>query len=127
MVGLSGSSAIVLASFKCLLAYFQITIEDLKIRKQDLPQVILNIEKLELGISAGLQDRVVQVYGGLVHMDFSMIQFEKLGSGLYTKHDISMLPPLYLAYSTENGIITCYLLIHYIFIYLIYKNIDNDF
>jgi galactokinase/mevalonate kinase-like predicted kinase len=33
--------------------------------------VILNIEKEELGISAGLQDRVIQTYGGLVHMDFT--------------------------------------------------------
>jgi len=31
------------------------------------PNLILNAEK-ELGIVAGLQDRVAQVYGGLVYM-----------------------------------------------------------
>jgi galactokinase/mevalonate kinase-like predicted kinase len=33
----------------------------------------LDIEKNELGIAAGLQDRVVQTYGGLVFMDFSLL------------------------------------------------------
>jgi galactokinase/mevalonate kinase-like predicted kinase len=37
----------------------------------EFPEVILSIEKHELGISAGLQDRVIQTYGGVVHMDFS--------------------------------------------------------
>ena len=37
----------------------------------DYPEVILSIERDEIGISAGLQDRVIQTYGGLVHMDFT--------------------------------------------------------
>lgn len=41
----------------------------------DFPQVILDIEKKELGISAGLQDRVIQTYKGLVLMDFSNVSF----------------------------------------------------
>lgn len=36
-------------------------------RVVDRPNLILNAEK-ELGIVAGLQDRVVQVYGGVVYM-----------------------------------------------------------
>jgi galactokinase/mevalonate kinase-like predicted kinase len=94
MVGLSGSSAIIVAAFKGLLRFYGLTIKDLNIEKTgtflyfpsfhnfsnyrncffsflEYPQVILNIEKEELGISAGLQDRVIQTYGGLVHMDFS--------------------------------------------------------
>ena len=34
---------------------------------EDRPRVILSAEQ-ELGITAGLQDRVAQVYGGLVYM-----------------------------------------------------------
>lgn len=34
---------------------------------EDRPRVILSAEE-ELGITAGLQDRVAQVYGGLVYM-----------------------------------------------------------
>lgn len=70
-MGLSGSSAIIVATFRSLLRYYNLTIDDLKIEKVRFPEVILNIEKEELGISAGLQDRVIQTYGGLVHMDFT--------------------------------------------------------
>jgi hypothetical protein len=67
----------------------------------DFPQVILDIEKEELGIAAGLQDRVIQTYGGIVHMDFSAMQTE--AKGVYTPLDPSMLPELYLLYNTEEG------------------------
>lgn len=70
-MGLSGSSAIIVATFRSILRYYNLTIDDLKIEKERFPEVILNIEKEELGISAGLQDRVIQTYGGLVHMDFT--------------------------------------------------------
>lgn len=62
--GLSGSSAIACAAFSCLLDFYNVREKiGVKIR----PQLILNAEK-ELGIVAGLQDRVAQVYGGLVYM-----------------------------------------------------------
>lgn len=64
------------------------------------PNLVLNAEK-ELGIVAGLQDRVAQVYGGLVYMDFSKENMEKLGHGVYIPMDISLLPPLHLIYA-EN-------------------------
>jgi hypothetical protein len=35
----------------------------------------------ELGITAGLQDRVIQVYGGLVYMDFERGLVERHGHG----------------------------------------------
>ena len=44
----------------------------------DYPEVILSIERDELGISAGLQDRVIQCFGGLVHMDFSKTKVSQL-------------------------------------------------
>lgn len=38
--------------------------------RDQLPSFVLAVENEELGITAGLQDRVVQAYEGLVHMDF---------------------------------------------------------
>ena len=62
MVGLSGSSAIVTAAVFSLLRFYGLDAErDLKIPKARLPQLILDCELHELGITAGLQDRVVQV------------------------------------------------------------------
>ena len=62
--GLSGSSAIVSAALGCLLDFYNVRH---LIKLQVRPNLVLNAEK-ELGIVAGLQDRVAQVYGGLVHM-----------------------------------------------------------
>jgi hypothetical protein len=56
---LAGSSAIVTATLKCLMAFFGLTEADLP--KELQPQFILDVEKSELNISAGLQDRVIQV------------------------------------------------------------------
>jgi glucuronokinase len=60
----------------------------------------------ELGITAGLQDRVIQVYGGTVFMDFSESLMSSRGYGEYSYLDSSLLPPLFLAYlrqGTESG------------------------
>ncbi|KAL0855896.1 hypothetical protein Bca101_061049 [Brassica carinata] len=95
--GLSGSSAIVSAALSCLLDFYNVRH---LIKLQLRPNLVLNAEK-ELGIVAGLQDRVAQVYGGLVHMDFSKEHMDKLGHGIYTPMDISLLPPLHLIYA-EN-------------------------
>jgi glucuronokinase len=64
------------------------------------------VEADELGITAGLQDRVIQVYEGLVFMDFAPEQMhEQRGylCGHYEPLDPALLPPVYLAYSTEHG------------------------
>lgn len=95
--GLSGSSAIVCAALNCMLDFYQVRH---LVKVEERPNLILAAEK-ELGIVAGLQDRVVQVYGGLVFMDFSKIHMDKLGHGIYTTMDISLLPPLFLIYA-EN-------------------------
>ncbi len=42
-----------------------------EIADQDLPSVALAAERNELGITAGLGDRVVQTYGGLVYLDLA--------------------------------------------------------
>lgn len=95
--GLSGSSAIVCAALSCLLDFYQVRH---LIKVEVRPNLILNAEK-ELGIVAGLQDRVAQVYGGLVFMDFDKKLMEELGHGNYTPMDLDVLPPLYLIYA-EN-------------------------
>lgn len=59
--------------------------------------MILDIERVELGIACGLQDRVVQTYGGLVYMDFTGPR------NVYTEADKSLLPPMYLAYNISAG------------------------
>ncbi|HMF30577.1 MAG TPA: GHMP kinase, partial [Candidatus Lokiarchaeia archaeon] len=60
-VGLAGSSAIIISTLKALCQFYDVTIP-LPI----LPNIALSVEKEELGIQGGLQDRVAQVYGGLV-------------------------------------------------------------
>ncbi|KAL5719850.1 glucuronokinase [Ranunculus cassubicifolius] len=95
--GLSGSSAIVSAALNCLLDFYNVRH---LIKVEVRPNLILSAEK-ELGIVAGLQDRVAQVYGGLVYMDFSKEHMEKFGYGTYIPMDISLLPPLHLIYA-EN-------------------------
>lgn len=95
--GLSGSSAIVCAALSCLLDFYGVRH---LIKVEVRPNLVLAAEK-ELGIVAGLQDRVAQVYGGLVYMDFSKEYMDDLGHGIYTPMDISLLPPLHLIYA-EN-------------------------
>ncbi|KAK4483180.1 hypothetical protein RD792_010360, partial [Penstemon davidsonii] len=95
--GLSGSSAIVCAALSCLLDFYNV---GHLIKVEVRPKLILSAEN-ELGIVAGLQDRVAQVYGGLVYMDFDKKLMEDLGHGEYTPMDIDLLPPLYLIYA-EN-------------------------
>lgn len=65
-----------------------------------MPQHILDIEKVELDISAGLQDRVIQTYGGVVFMDFTKPASD---STRYTPLDPQLLPPMYLAYDACAG------------------------
>lgn len=98
-VGLAGSSAIIVATMRTLMDFYRVSIP------QDvLPSLVLSVESEQLKIAAGLQDRVVQVYGGLVFMDFSadrMIRKHGLQCGVYEPLDPSLLPPLYVAYSEE--------------------------
>jgi glucuronokinase len=56
------------------------------------------VEEEELDIRAGLQDRVIQTYGGVVYMDFDRQLIEKRGYGEYIPLSPFNLPPLFLAY-----------------------------
>jgi glucuronokinase len=92
-VGLAGSSAIVTATFKALMEFYGVTIP-----KPLLPGVIMEVETKELGIPAGYQDRVIQVYQGMVFMDFNRSYLETHGHGRFEELDPGLLPPLYVAY-----------------------------
>lgn len=95
--GLSGSSAIVCASLNCLLDFYAVRH---LVKVEHRPSLILSAEG-ELGITAGLQDRVAQVYGGLVYMDFKKEHMDKMGHGEYIPMDTSLLPQMHLIYA-EN-------------------------
>lgn len=100
-VGLAGSSAIIVATLRALLDFYGVS---LPLEAQ--PSLVLSVEREELGIAAGLQDRVIQVYGGLVYMDFSreaLVEICGLPCGRYERLDPALLPPLYVAYSEEVG------------------------
>ncbi len=93
-VGLGGSSAIVTAVLRGLLDF-----HELEIPIEDLPDLALSAETEELGIAAGLQDRVAQAYQGLTYMDFDPGR----GRPAYEPLDPSLLPPVCLAYATGSG------------------------
>jgi glucuronokinase len=54
----------------------------------------------ELHIPAGLQDRVIQVYEGLVFMDFAQEIMRKQGYGRYEPLEPKLLPKLYMPTAT---------------------------
>ena len=49
---------------------------------EERPTLVLRAEE-ELGITAGLQDRVIQVYGGVVYMDFAKEFMQQHDYGRY--------------------------------------------
>jgi glucuronokinase len=95
-VGMAGSSAIVTACFRALMDFYQV-----EIPRHILPNEILAVEADELGISAGLQDRVAQAYQGLVYMDFDKALMDRQGFGSYEPLPPTLLPNLYIAYQTK--------------------------
>jgi glucuronokinase len=98
-VGLAGSSAIIVATLRCLMDFYGVEIP-LAVQ----PSLALAVEVEELGITAGLQDRVIQVYEGLVSMDFAaerMLETHGYRHGLYERLDPKLLPPIYIAYKAD--------------------------
>lgn len=89
-VGLGGSSAIVIATARALCE-----LHGVPLPPDQLASFALAVETEDLGIAAGLQDRVAQAYGGLTFMDF--------GTGVYQALDPALLPPLFIAWNEEAG------------------------
>lgn len=97
LVGLSGSSAICSAMLKALMKFYAIDIP-LEIR----PTLCLEAER-ELGINCGFQDRVIQIYNGLVFMDFDRAFVEAHNHGRYERLDPKALGNVYIAYDANRA------------------------
>lgn len=98
-VGLAGSSSLIVATLRCLLEFYNVTMP-LTVQ----PSFVLSVETEELGIAAGLQDRVIQCYEGLVYMDFDKAcarQVENFTTYAYEPLDTTWLPNFYVAYHTD--------------------------
>jgi glucuronokinase len=85
-VGLGGSSAIVIAVLRALCELHGTALSPAR-----MAELALAIETEDLGIAAGLQDRVAQAYGGLVFMEFG-------DGGAYEQLASALLPPLVVAW-----------------------------
>ena len=92
-LGMGGSSAIVTAALRGLCEYFQV---DIPLPVQ--AKLVLEVETREINVPAGPQDRVIQVYEGLVYMDFRKDLMESRSYGEYERLDPSLLPDMYVAY-----------------------------
>jgi glucuronokinase len=95
-LGLGGSSAIITASLRALCRYY-----GLDIPLPVFANIVLETETRELNVPAGLQDRVIQAYQGLVYMDFSRHLMEQRGYGVYEAMDPGLLPQAFVAYRTS--------------------------
>lgn len=98
LVGLSGSSAICSAMLKALIKFYEVVIP-----QEYQPTICLEAEKLELGINCGFQDRVIQIYNGLVFMDFEKSFVEANNHGRYERLDMLLLPNLYIAFDPNRA------------------------
>ena len=95
-LGLGGSSAIITAALRALNSYFAL---DIPLPVQ--ANLALETETMELGVPAGLQDRVVQTYQGLMYMDFGKHHMEAQGYGNYERLNPALLSNIYVAYRTS--------------------------
>jgi glucuronokinase len=98
LVGLAGSSAIITATLRALMKFYEVDIP-----MHLMPSLILSAEKEELGIQAGLQDRVIQTYEGIVYMDFDRKLLESRGYGIYEDLKPEKMPPVYVAFDPDRA------------------------
>ena len=100
-VGMAGSSGIIIATLRALMQFYKVNIP-LEVQ----PSLALSVETGELRINGGLQDRVAQVYEGLVFMNFAEERTRILDGmevGQYERIDPSLLPNIYMAFSHDAG------------------------
>jgi glucuronokinase len=93
LLGLSGSSAIISAGLRALGSWYGV-----KMQPWLLANLAWQVETVELGIPAGLQDRVAQAYNYPVFMDFDQGYFNTNPFGKYEKLT-RPLKNIYIAYS----------------------------
>lgn len=92
-LGLAGSSAIITACLKALTLFYNISIPE-----HIFANLVLSVENDELGISAGLQDRVAQAYEAPIFMDFDRELMKSRGYGNYEKISADKFPLFYIAF-----------------------------
>ena len=99
LVGLSGSSAICSAMLKALMKFYEVTIP-----LEYQPTICLEAEREELRINCGFQDRVIQIYNGLVFMDFEKSFVESHNYGKYEQlYSSASSLRLYIAYDATRA------------------------
>ncbi len=92
-LGLAGSSAILTACLKALCLFYEVYIEP-----AIFANLVLSVETDELGISAGLQDRVAQAFEKPVFMNFDKKIMESQGYGEYRPLQNVLFPNFYIAF-----------------------------
>jgi glucuronokinase len=95
-LGLAGSSAIITACFRALMEFYQD-----EIPSYFMANLVLSVETDELGIGAGLQDRVAQAYQVPIFMDFDREIMESRNYGIYEPVERKYLQNLYIAYQND--------------------------
>jgi glucuronokinase len=93
-VGLAGSSAAIIATFRALMACFEASIDPF-----DLAEIALATEVADLGIAAGPMDRVVQSYERAMLMDFAGPR----ARASYRPIDDAIVPPIIVAWTPWAG------------------------
>ncbi len=95
-VGLSGSSAIVIACLRALLAWF-----DRSLPNDEVAAIALAAEVDELGIAAGPMDRLIQAHQGCLWMDFA--RFQRGGGAVHRQLSTHLLPEMFVAWDPRGG------------------------
>ncbi|NOY75799.1 MAG: GHMP kinase [Kiritimatiellaeota bacterium] len=95
-LGLAGSSAIITACVRALKLFYKVDISH-----PILANLVLSVERDELGIDAGLQDRVAQAYNEPVLMNFDEKIMRTNGYGNYKPITIPDDMNLYIAFRTD--------------------------
>lgn len=95
-LGLAGSSALITAAMRAMFTFYHLEIPPAR-----LASLVLASEREELGIPAGLQDRVAQAYNTPVYMDFNKEYMDEHKVGRYEKIEIPEDLNFYIAYRTD--------------------------
>jgi glucuronokinase len=95
-LGLAGSSAIITGCLRALAQFYGV-----KIAPAWLANLILAVEREELGIPAGLQDRVAQAFNEPVYMDFDKRYMDAHGIGRYRVIHIPSELSFFVAFRTD--------------------------
>ena len=83
---------------KALMKFYEV-----EIPLEVAPTICLEAEKEELRINCGFQDRVIQMYNGVVFMDFEKSFVEANNRGRYERIDPALMPKLYVSYDAARA------------------------